>query len=93
MKTLQMPRSGKQLREAIREAEGKAVILTEGGKPVVAMVPIEGADRETLSLSTNPKFLAILRRSLREFDAGHVIEQDEMRRRLGIPRKRNSKGT
>lgn len=88
MKTVKMPMSAKQMRRAISEANGEPVIVTDAGKPLVAMVPIEGADRETLSLSTNPRFLAILRRSLRDLDAGQVIAQDETRRQSGIPKQR-----
>jgi len=48
-------KSGKQLREAIRKPRASRD-SDEGGKPVVAIVPIEGADRETLSLSTMRSF-------------------------------------
>lgn len=39
------------------------VIVTVNGKPVAALVAIENADLETVSLSTNFAFLALIERS------------------------------
>ena len=49
---------------------------------VAAVVPMKGIDAETLALSTSRKFLAILRRSYRELEAGRAIPLAENRRRL-----------
>ena len=46
------------------------------------------ADAEAISLSTNPRFLAIIERSrLRQKREGG-ISSEEMRRRLGLPKKK-----
>lgn len=39
------------------------VIVTDQGKPVAALVSIENADVETVSLSTNPQFIELIERS------------------------------
>jgi len=41
--------------------EKEPVIVTEHGRPVAALMPIRNADRETVTLSTHPQFLAIFR--------------------------------
>ena len=45
------------------------------------------ADFETVSLSTNPKFLAMIERSRARQKLEGGISSGEMRRRLGIPTK------
>jgi len=37
--------------------------VTEDGKPIAALSPLEGADMETIALSTNPKFASLIERS------------------------------
>jgi hypothetical protein len=49
-------------------------------------VPIADADAETLSLSTNPTFLKILRQSFKQLDAGRAVSLAEMRTRV-LPKK------
>src|SRR5439155_22362025 len=93
MKTLEMPASSAQLQRAMGRAGQETIVLTRGGKAVAAVVPLEGADAETLSLSSSRKFLAILRRSFRELDAGHSISLAEMRRRVvGVKHRRPRRG-
>ncbi len=60
------------------------VIVTVNGKPVAALVAIENADLETVSLSTNPAFLALIERSRAHHRAEGGLSAEEMRRRLGI---------
>ena len=57
-------------------------VITDHGQPVAALVAIETADLETVSLSTNPQFLNLIERSrVHVRDAGGV-SSDEMRRRF-----------
>ncbi len=60
------------------------VILTVDGKPVAALVSIENADQETISLSNNPAFINIIARSRARQKAEGGISSTEMRRRLGL---------
>ncbi|MCL0074055.1 DUF433 domain-containing protein [Dehalococcoidia bacterium] len=55
-----------------------------GGKPVAALVAIENADMETVSLSANPGFLSLIERSRVRQQAEGGISSEEMRRRLGL---------
>jgi prevent-host-death family protein len=82
MKTVEVPSENKQLRRMVKQAQNDPLVLTQRGKPVAALVSVEGVDQETLSLSTNPKFLRILRKSFQELDRGLRITMAEMRRRV-----------
>jgi len=60
------------------------IVVTIGGRPVAVVVAIENADLETISLSTNPQFLALIERSRARQESEGGISSDEMRRRLGL---------
>lgn len=47
MKTLEMKEASAPLSEYAREVKKEPLILTIGGKPVAALVPLENADLET----------------------------------------------
>ncbi len=63
-------------------AEGAAIATSEG-RPADALVPIENADLETATRSTNPTFLGLIERSRARARAEGAIPSEEMRRRLG----------
>lgn len=58
------------------------VIVTSEGRPVAALVPIENADLETVSLSTNRQFIELIERSRARVQAEGGIPSEEMRRRF-----------
>lgn len=60
------------------------LIITRDGRPVAALVAIENADLETVSLSTDEKFLALIERSRARHRAEGGISPAEMRRRLDV---------
>jgi len=45
------------------DVKNEPLILTTSGKLVAALVPLENADVETVTLSTHPHFLAVIERS------------------------------
>src|SRR5512145_2707476 len=78
--------------EHVRRLANEPVVVTSNGKTVAAIVAVPNADAETISLSTNPKFLAIIERSRRRHEREGGISPDEMRRRLGLtPKARRPK--
>ncbi|MCY2953003.1 MAG: hypothetical protein NTU53_13660 [Planctomycetota bacterium] len=83
MKTIEVPSTNKQLRKMMSEAQSDTLVFTDKGKPIAALIAIEGIDAESLSLATNPKFLKILRRSFAELDKGRGVGLAEMRKRVG----------
>jgi antitoxin (DNA-binding transcriptional repressor) of toxin-antitoxin stability system len=66
------------------------VVLTERGKPVAALVALENVDLETVSLSTNPRFMEVIERSRRRVRAEGGVSSAKMRRRFdkGKPKGR-----
>jgi antitoxin (DNA-binding transcriptional repressor) of toxin-antitoxin stability system len=66
------------------------IIITSEGQPVAALVAIENADLETVSLSTNRQFLALIEQSRRRAQTEGGIPSEEMRQRFarGMPKKR-----
>jgi prevent-host-death family protein len=88
MKVVALEDAQGSLSDYARKNRRDAVIVTRHGKPVSALVPLEpGADLERLSLSTNPRFRALLERSRAEVRQGKVISSDEVRRTFGLKRK------
>ncbi len=82
MKTLDISRATDSLSKYAKAIRKEPVIVTRRGKPVAALMPIENADEETVALSTNPKFLALIERArVRRKREGGITSQ-ELRRRL-----------
>lgn len=84
MKILEMESATGPLADYARDAGEEPIILTEDGKPVAALVPIENADLETVALSTNPQFLDLIARSRARQAAEGGVSSAEVRRRLGL---------
>ena len=84
MKTIEVVKATAPLSEYADDLKKGPVILTVGGRPVAALVAIENADSETVTLSTHPQFLALIERSRSRRKAEGRISSAEMRRRLGL---------
>ncbi|RME59026.1 MAG: type II toxin-antitoxin system prevent-host-death family antitoxin [Caldilineae bacterium] len=84
MKTLEMSQATQSLAEYAREVDKEPVVLTVEGRPIAVLVALENADLETVSLSTNPQFLALIERSRARQEAEGGVSAEEMRRRLGL---------
>jgi prevent-host-death family protein len=83
--------ASRSLRESVLEARDEPIVVTTDGKPIAVVVPIENADLESISLSTNPEFMAIIERSRARQEREGGISSKEMRRRLRSP-KRKTRG-
>ncbi len=84
MKTIEMAKATAPLAEYARDVDKEPIILTKKGKPIAALVTIENADSETVTLSTNPKFLALIERSRTRQKTEGGVSSKEMRRRLQL---------
>jgi prevent-host-death family protein len=84
MKTVEMAKATAPLAEYARDVDKEPVILTVDGKPVAALVPIENADLETVTLSSHPQFLALIERSRARQKTEGGISPGEVRRRLEL---------
>ena len=83
MKTIEVAKATMPLSTYAKGVNKEPVIITKGGKPVAALVSITNADIETVSLSNNPKFIALIERSRARQKSEGGISAEEMRQRLG----------
>ncbi|MEW6716807.1 MAG: type II toxin-antitoxin system prevent-host-death family antitoxin [Chloroflexota bacterium] len=84
MKTLDLSQATAPLADYARKVQTEPIIVTISGKPVAALVAIENADWETVKLSTDAQFMALIERSRARQKAEGGISSEEMRHRLGI---------
>jgi PHD/YefM family antitoxin component YafN of YafNO toxin-antitoxin module len=73
------------LREYAKAQPSEPLVLTTRGKPVAALIHLDDADWESVSLSLNPKFIALLERCRRRARKEGTISLAEVKRQLGIP--------
>ena len=82
MKVIEKDDATATLGEYAGDIDGGPVIVTNHGQPVAALVAIENADMETVSLSTNRQFLDLIERSRARARTEGGISSEEMRRRF-----------
>jgi antitoxin (DNA-binding transcriptional repressor) of toxin-antitoxin stability system len=61
------------------------VLLTDHGRVVATIVPADEDDAQSMLLSINPRFGAILERSRRRLESEGGLSSEKVRERLGIP--------
>ena len=87
MTKIELKKASEPLSKYAQKARKDPVIVVKKGKPFAAVVPIRNADEETVSLSTNRKFLAIIERSRSRTKKEGAISSKELRRRLGLKKQ------
>ncbi len=90
MRTIQLSNASRPLAEYARELNGDILILKDARRPVAAVVPLKGIDEESLALSTNPEFLALIERSRAQFAARETLSLAEMKKAV-LPRRKAAK--
>jgi prevent-host-death family protein len=84
MRTVEMDDANASLAEYARGSRREPLVVTDHGRPVAVLLPLENADLETASLSSNSLFLELIERSRSRLAAEGGIPSDEVRRRLGL---------
>lgn len=90
MRTLEMKQATGELSSYAAQVRKGPVVVTENGKPVMALMSITDADLETVGLSADPRFIALIERSRALYKPGTGIPLEEIRRKHGLgakPRK------
>jgi hypothetical protein len=64
--------------------DAEPLFLTQNGRTVAAVVPTDDENAESLLLSVNPQFQAILERSQQRLERDGAITSAEVRKRLGL---------
>ena len=99
MKVVEKEEATAALGAYAEEVANGPVVVTDKGKPVAVLVPLENADVETVALSTNRQFIELIERSrasvhrrrhIQRRDAAAIwlLRRDNTRRR--IERAKNS---
>ncbi len=88
MKSVKLTEVTGSLSEYARRGLREPVVVTKHGKPVVAVMPLtEYDDWESVSLSTNPKFMEIIERSRASAPTHGTSSLEEVRRKYGLEPK------
>lgn len=62
-RTVELTDATQSLADYAQQVDEGAIIVTINGRPIAAVVALPNTDAETLALSQNPHFLAIIERS------------------------------
>ena len=81
MKVVEKQDATRPLADYAAEIKGGTVVVTDHGRPVAAIVPLENTDLETAVLSTNPQFMSLIERSRAAVRTEGSISAAEMRKR------------
>jgi PHD/YefM family antitoxin component YafN of YafNO toxin-antitoxin module len=85
-RTVEMSEATQTLAESAEQAEKGPIIVTRQGRPIAIMIAVENADVESLTLSQNPQFLALIEHSRERQKREGGLSSDEVRVRLGLSR-------
>jgi hypothetical protein len=85
VKTVDLSDATLPLAAYLEQLDDALIIVAENGEPLAALTSLANVDWETISLSTNPHFLAILECSRQQHREEGGISLEEMRQRLDRP--------
>jgi len=80
MKKIELTEATKPLAEYVKEMDGMSLMIMYKGVALAALVPMDNADYESVALSSDPEFIAILEKSRTSVREGRVYTAEEMRR-------------
>ncbi len=69
----------------VQPGSHEPVLLTRNGQTIATIVPTDEHEAESLLLSINPQFQAILARAEARLESEGRLSSAEVRRRLGLP--------
>lgn len=84
MKRVEVTEATGPLAQYAKELHEDALLIMEHGRPLAALVPVGDADSETISLSTNREFMAIIEKSRASLRESGGVSSEEVRRRFGL---------
>jgi antitoxin (DNA-binding transcriptional repressor) of toxin-antitoxin stability system len=87
MKTVDIDQATAPLADYARDLENEPVILTRDGNPIAALTTLENVDWETISLSTNPKFIELIERIRAQQMAEGGYSSEEVRDMFGLEKR------
>lgn len=84
MKTIELSEASKPLSDYVKALDEEIIVLSLEKKPIAALVSLKNVDQESVALSTNPEFMAIIdiEGAREEFKSGKKLSLEEMKREL-----------
>jgi prevent-host-death family protein len=82
MKTIEIGQASGTLADYVNRALTEPLVVTDDGTPTAVILPLANADLETVSLGTNPQFIALIERARERSRREGGISAAEMRRRV-----------
>ena len=79
MRTVEMDDIKASPADYASDSRQEPLVVTDHGRPIAVLLPLENADIETATLSSNPHFLKLIERSRSRFAAEGGIPGDEER--------------
>lgn len=88
-RTIELTDATQSLADYAQQVDGGSIVVTRNGKPIAAVVALPNTDAETIALSQNLQFLAIMERSRIRYAQEGGISSADMRQRLGLEPKQD----
>ncbi len=82
--TIELSEATQSLATYAEDTARGPLVLTVNGQPVAVLVGVLNTDLETITLSQDPAFLALIEQSREHQQHEGGLSSDEMRRRLGL---------
>jgi antitoxin (DNA-binding transcriptional repressor) of toxin-antitoxin stability system len=82
MKVIEQQDATRSLAEYAAEIKLGAIVVTDHGHPVAALVPLEEADMETVKLSSAPQFIRLIEQARLAARIEGGISAAEIRQRI-----------
>jgi PHD/YefM family antitoxin component YafN of YafNO toxin-antitoxin module len=89
VKTIDLGAASGTLTEYVEQAKTEPVVFTDQGTPTAVILTLANTDLETVSLGTNPEFIALIERSRARASAEGGLSAAETRRRVLPPVKQH----
>ena len=80
MKTIDLNDATEPLAEYVKHMEGEEITIVHKGVPLAVLRPAGNDDYESVQMSTNPEFIALLERSRKSIKEGRGLSAEEVRK-------------
>ena len=80
MKTIDLSDATEPLAEYVKRMEGEEITIVHKGVPLAVLRPAGNDDYESVQMSTNPEFIALLERSRKSIREGRGFSTEEMKK-------------
>ena len=82
MKTVEIGEATHSLADYVQALQTEPLVITNQGTPTAVILPLTNVDLESIALSTNPEFIALIERSRARAREEGELSAAEMRRRV-----------